>query len=283
MKYILITGVSTGIGYECTRDLIKLGYHVLGSVRQKEDAERLKREFGSAFTPLLFDITNGTQIQSAVPVVQGKVGPAGLYALVNNAGVAVAGPLSTLSLDELRYQFEVNLFGQLKVIQSFLILLGAEKNSSYPPGRIINISSTSGGKTYPFMGPYSSSKHALEAVSTALRREMMLYGIKVIVVRPASTWTPIWQKVTDLAGFRDSDYYPFLKRMRDYMVNAARQDMMPVSKVSRIIVRAITTRNPRTHYVVAASKFRDWILPRILPDHVLDRIIAKKLGMNRIT
>jgi NAD(P)-dependent dehydrogenase (short-subunit alcohol dehydrogenase family) len=282
MRFVLITGVSTGIGYECTRDLVQLGYHVFGNVRRQEDADKLQKEFGSACTPLIFDVTDNRQIAAAVPVVREKIGSQGLYALVNNAGIAVVGPLNTIALDQLRYQFEVNLFGALAVIQYFLPFLGADIKSPYPPGRIINISSTSGGKAYPFMGPYSASKHALEALSTALRREMILYGIKVIVIRPASTWTPIWQKAPELAAYQLNDYYPSLKRMRDHLVNGSRGDMMPVTRVSRVIVKALTSDHPRTHYVVTRSRIKNWIMFQILPAPILDKIIARKLGFGQI-
>jgi len=282
MNHVLITGASTGIGYECLKDLVQFGYHVFGSVRRREDAEKIQNDFGPACTPLVFDITNNQQITAAVALVTTGVGHSGLSALINNAGIAVAGPLNTITLDELRYQFEVNLFGQLTVIQSFLPLLGAAKNSPFPPGRIINISSTSGGKTYPFMGPYSASKHALEALSTALRREMLLYGIKVIIIRPASTWTPIWQKVPELTAYQQNDFYPALKRMRDYMVNGSRGDMMPVSQVSRVIVKAVTGKNPKKLYVVSRARFRDWLMSHMIPDHILDKIISSKLGFKQI-
>jgi len=282
MRFVLITGVSTGIGYTCTKDLVQLGYHVFGSVRNQADAEKLHGEFGSACTPLIFDVTDPQQIATAVPAVQTKIGESGLYALINNAGIAVAGPLNMVTLDQMRHQFEVNLFGQLSVIQFFLPLLGAGKKSPYPPGRIINISSTSGGRTYPFMGPYSASKFALEALSTALRRELILYGIKVIVVRPASTWTPIWQKVPDLSPYQYNDYYPALKKMRDYMVNGSRNDMMPAGKVSRVIIKALNTSHPKTHYTVSRSRLRNWILFQVLPDQFIDNMIAKKLGFDKL-
>lgn len=283
MQYVLITGASSGIGYECVKDLVNLGYHVFGSVRRREDAEKLRHDFGAdTCTPLLFDVTQAQQIMAAVPVVRAKVGQSGLYALINNAGIALAGPLNAITLEQLRFQFEVNLYGQLSVIQAFLPLLGAEKNSPYPPGRIINISSTSGGRTYPFMGPYSASKHALEALSTALRREMLLYGIKVIVIRPASTWTPIWQKVPELTDYQHNDYYPALKRMRDYMVNGSREDMMPAAQVSRVIVQALTAKNPKHRYVVTRAGLRDWLMAHVIPDKILDKIIASKLGFNQI-
>jgi NAD(P)-dependent dehydrogenase (short-subunit alcohol dehydrogenase family) len=283
MKNVLITGASSGIGYECVKDLVKLGYHVFGSVRRQEDAEKLRNTFGGeACTPLLFDVTDIKQIMAAVPVVKAEVGQSGLNGLVNNAGIAVAGPLNSITLEQLRWQFEVNLYGQLSVIQSFLPLLGAGKNSPYPPGRIVNISSTSGGRTYPFMGPYSASKFALEALSTALRRELLLYGIKVIVIRPASTWTPIWQKVPELTDYQNNDYYPALKRMRDYMVNGSREDMMPVAQVSRVIVQALTSKNPRNQYVVTRTRFRNWLMAHVIPDKILDKIITSKLGFNQI-
>ena len=184
MKNILITGVSSGIGYATAQALVERGHHVFGSVRRQKDAERVQEELGENFTPLLFDVIDSEAISRAQEQVAEAVGEKGLYALINNAGIVIPGPLKYTPLDEFREHFEVNLFGLLDVTQQFLPLLGASEGSPYPPGRIINISSTSGRVAYPFMGAYASTKHALEALSDSLRRELMLYGVDVIVIQP---------------------------------------------------------------------------------------------------
>src|SRR5690606_7879549 len=190
MKHILITGISSGIGYAAARDLISHGYHVFGSVRREEDAQRLRDELGPGVTPLLFDVTDHSAIESAVAQMTEALNGQNLTALVNNAGITTPGPLLHMSLHEFRQQFEVNLFGLLDVTQQVAPLLGARPDAPQLPGRIINIGSVSGKVAYPCMGAYAASKHALEALSDALRRELMLYGVDVILIEPGTVNTP---------------------------------------------------------------------------------------------
>ena len=152
MKYILITGVSTGIGYDLSKTFLDNGYHVFGSVRKQEDAERVKSELGEKYTPLLFDVTDHEAIKISVDLVASAIGNQGLSGLINNAGIALTGPTQVLSIDVFKKQFEVNLFGAIAVTQNYLHLLGARKDSPHPPGRIINISSTGGKIAMPYMG-----------------------------------------------------------------------------------------------------------------------------------
>ncbi len=275
MKHILITGASTGIGYDAARDLTERGYHVFGSVRKRADAERVKQALGERFTPLLFDVTDEAGVKTAVSQITSIVGNQGLFGLVNNAGIAVAGPLMHLPLDEFRYQLEVNVTGLLSVTQACLPLLGA---ASAFPGRIVNISSTSGRTAFPFAGPYSASKYAVEALSDALRRELMIYGIDVIVINPGPIQTPIWDKAEKLeaAPYVGTDYEKMLLRMRDYTVARGRAGL-PVTAVSKVIRRALESKRPRTRYPVVRQKWLNWYLLQWLPDRWLDRISARLL------
>jgi NAD(P)-dependent dehydrogenase (short-subunit alcohol dehydrogenase family) len=280
MKYVVITGVSTGIGYAAAADLAANGYGVFGSVRRPEDADRLSAELGQHFTPLLFDVTDEGAIRAAASQVEKAVGQVGLFALVNNAGIAVPGPLMHLTADELRHQFEVNLISVLTVTQAFLPLLGAKKNAGHPPGRIINISSISGRVAYPFMGAYAASKHALEAMSDAWRRELLLYGIDMIVIEPGSVRTPIWDKAEqqDVARYADTDYAPILAGIQKEFVQRGRHGI-PVERVSRVIRQALESERPKSRYVLARSRLTGWLLPRWLPDRYFDRLVAKRLGL----
>jgi hypothetical protein len=280
MKYVVITGASSGIGYDAARYLIGRGFHVFGSVRKQADAERVQGELGAQFTPLLFDVTDEGAVETAVSQVTQIIGSNGLAGLVNNAGIAVAGPLSHLPLDKLRRQFEVNLFGLLDVTQKFLPLLGAVPNATHPPGRIVNISSISGRVAYPFMGPYAASKHALEAISDALRRELLLFGVDVVVIEPGSVRTPIWDKAQDLdvEQYSQTPYKSILEGMKDVFVNRGKTGI-PVEKVSQAIYTALTASKPKTRYVIARKLFTGWLLPRYLPDRQFDRIVGKRLGI----
>lgn len=282
MKNVLITGASTGIGYDATRELVVHGYRVFGSVRKTADAERLKTAFGELFTPLVFDVTDSAGVKTAVSTLEQQIGPVGLTALVNNAGIAVPGPVMHLPVDEFRRQFEVNLFGLLDVTQACLPLLGAVKNAPYLPGRIINISSVSGRITYPFMAPYAASKHALEALSDAMRRELLIYGIDVVVIEPGSVKTPIWDKADqlDVSQYNNTDYAPILAAMQKLFVRQG-QTGLPVELVSRTIREAIETKRPKTRYVLARKYLSGWLIPRLLPDRWLDRIMANRLGLKK--
>lgn len=280
MKFVVITGVSTGIGYDAARYLTKRGWHVLGSVRKQADADRVQAALGDGFTPLLFDVTDGAAVSTAVTQTQAIIGDNNLAGLINNAGIAAAGPLMHMPVDDFRWQFEVNLFGLLDVTQKFLPLLGARADAPRPSGRIINISSVSGKITYPFMGPYSASKHALEALSDALRRELILYDIDVIVIEPGSVQTPIWDKAEeiDVDVYANTDYHDVMRRMQKMFVKQG-QTGIPVERVSEAIYTALTAERPKTRYALARKWLTGWFLPRHLPDRWVDKMIWKKLGL----
>lgn len=281
MKNVVITGVSTGIGRAAAADLVAHGYRVLGSVRREADAARLQEELGSPFTPLLFDVTDETAVRSAAVRVAEVVGDDGLWGLVNNAGIAVAGPLLHLPPADFRRQFEVNLFGALTVTQAFAPLLGAKRGTSYPPGRIVNVSSISGIITYPFMAAYAASKHALEALSDGLRRELLIYGVDVIVIEPGSVQTPIWDKAAeqDSSTLAETDYGPILAAFQKTMVERGRHSQ-PVEVVARAIRLALDSERPKTRYLLPSNWVSGWLLPR-LPDRWFDAVIGRRLGLLR--
>src|SRR5690606_15134971 len=171
MKSILITGVSTGIGWSTAKLFLAKGYLVFGSVRKQADADRLQQEFGKDFHPLIFDVQDLKGIQEAYLEVKATLKDTSLDCLVNNAGVSVNGPMAYIALEEFSSQLDINVLGLVRVTQTFLPLLGFDNN--LPKGRIINISSGAGRVTRPFMAPYAASKHAVEAVSDGLRRELL--------------------------------------------------------------------------------------------------------------
>ena len=282
MKYILITGVSTGIGYSATKNLINAGYGVFGSVRSQEDADRVASDFGEQFIPLIFDVRDQKAIDRAVASVKSKLGGEGLAALVNNSGIALGGPLQHTPTDVFRKQFEVNLFGVVSVTRSFLPLLGAYKGSKNK-GKIVMISSVSGKRSFPFVAPYTASKHALEALSDSLRREMMLYGIDVIIIEPGPIKTPIWDKAPSIEEnpFLGTDYEPALRKFYGQMVIKGKMEGLPVDKVGKLITKVIQIHNPKTRYVITGRKWLDYILPGILPDRWLDKLFAKFLGIDK--
>lgn len=279
MKHILITGVSTGIGFDAARLLTERGFHVFGSVRREEDAATVSRLLGSNFTPLLFDVTDEAGIETAVSQVEEEVGNAGLFGLVNNAGIATFGPLQHLPLNKLRQQLEVNVVGVVAVTQAFLPLLGADKSATHPAGRIINISSVSGQIAYPFLGAYAASKHALEALSDAWRRELLLYGIDVILIEPGTVQTPIIGKSkAQFDDFVGTDYSRLFKDLTQQLEQRETNNI-PVAKISEIIYSALTTPRPKTRYPVPRRWLTGWLLPRWLPDRWIDWVVKWRLGV----
>ena len=277
---VVITGASTGIGWATAKVLLDKGFRVFGTVRKQSDADRLSVEFGSDFVPLLADVTNEAAVQQAAAKVGEMLGRARLAGLVNNAGIVVGGTLLHLKPSEVRRQIEVNLIGPLMVTQAFAPLLGSDPEKTGRPGRIVQISSVSGKMGIPFVGAYSASKFALEGMSESLRRELMLYGIDVIVVAPGPVVTPIWQKgeEADYSRYDVTDYGPVIQRFRAFFAEEAKKGL-PAEELGRVIHHALTVSKPKVRYAVVAHRFKDWTMPMLLPKRVLDRIIGKQLGL----
>jgi NAD(P)-dependent dehydrogenase (short-subunit alcohol dehydrogenase family) len=283
MQSVVVTGASTGIGWAVVKALVERGYRVFGSVRKEADAHRLAGEFGAQFEPLIFDVTDKSAVTAAAFRVRAALNGERLAGLVNNAGIAVPGPLLYLPIEDFRAQLETNLVGTLIVSQAFVPLLGVDDSLSGPPGRLINMSSAAGKRALPLMGAYSCSKHGLEAVSEALRRELMPFGIKVSVIGAGAVKTAIWDKAeqTDISKYRDTPYAAILENARGHMVEGGRRGL-PAEAVGRVTLEALTAPNPRVRYVLVPKYFQNWILPQLLPRSVLDRLIAKRLGLDTI-
>ncbi|MGH6870229.1 MAG: SDR family oxidoreductase [Rhizomicrobium sp.] len=283
MKSVVITGASTGIGWGCAKVLIKKGFRVFGSVRKQADADRLSKEFGAGFRPLIFDVTDAAAVRNGAEQAAAALGNETLSGLVNNAGIAIAGPLLYLDVDEFRQQLEVNLTGQLIVTQAFAPLLGADTARKGKPGRIVDITSVGGRNANPFMGPYNVSKFGFEGFSEALRRELMLFGIDVIVVAPGAVATPIWDKAeqVDVARYANTPYAEPLNKIRAYMLTMGRKGYPP-EKIGMAVWRALTLAKPKVHYTVSPGGLQDFLVAH-LPKRTVDNIIAGRLGLKRKT
>lgn len=279
MRTVVVTGASSGIGWGCVKVLIAGGFRVAGSVRKQTDADRLSREFGANFTPLLFDVTDEAAVAAGARQVADMLAGETLAGLVNNAGIAVPGPLLYLKIDDFRHQIEINLTGQLVVTQAFLPLLGADRSRTGPPGRVVMISSVGGKNAFPFLGPYSASKFALEGLSEALRRELMLFGIDVIVVAPGAVATPIWDKAdaVDLTAFAGTPYFAMLEKMKNYMIANGRKGLAP-ERLGDAVKTALTAAKPKTRYTVTPEPIQN-LMANILPKRVLDKLIGRQLGL----
>ncbi len=276
---VVITGASTGIGEACALHLDKLGFQVFAGVRKAMDGEALKREASHQLTPILIDVTDSTSIKSAVEIVTKAVGEVGLAGLINNAGIAVTGPLEFLPMVDLREQFEVNVIGQIAVIQAFLPLLRKK------PGRIVNLGSMSGKLALPYLGPYAASKFALEALTDSLRVELRPWGIRVSMIEPGNIATPIWEKSKAATEARMKRLPPqaqdlygsaiaTMLKAADKMSKAA----ISPDKVVQAVVHALRAKRPKIRYRVRQNAK---IIPTAIhwfPDSLRDWIIMKRFS-----
>ncbi|MCF6360053.1 MAG: SDR family oxidoreductase [Cyclobacteriaceae bacterium] len=276
---IIITGVSTGIGFELAKQFAQKGYQVLGSVRKLEDAGLLMDQYPDNFLPLVFDVTDHKAIDTAVDEVKQLLKGESLVGLINNAGIAVTGTVYDLEMEEYKHQFDVNFFGLIKVTQAFLPLLGAEVGFNGKPGRILNISSAAGQIGFPFMSPYCSSKHAVEGFSESLRRELMHLGIKVIIIGPTAIKTPIWEK-GDVELPEQVKNGAFGKQAGNFLklFSKSGEKGMPANTFAKKVVGIFEKSKPKSRYSISANAFEEWLLPRYLPSEAVDKSIAKILN-----
>lgn len=274
-KNIVITGVSTGIGRASLDLLHEKGYHIFGSVRNQADADKLSKIYPNRFTPLRFDVQNHDEVVKASKVVFEQCET--LVGLINNAGIAIPGPLELLSEEQFEKQLDVNVKSIRRITNLFLPLLGIKPGSAKQPGRIINISSVSGLFNSPFNGAYSISKHALESMTDIYRRELRRYGIKVIAIEPGPIKTEIWKKnLNKMDEFKDSDYYEVLQKA-DKIIENAERNALPVENVSRLVAKCLTVSRPKTRYIVHKNKFAFRLMAYYLPDKITDWLVHKTL------
>jgi NAD(P)-dependent dehydrogenase (short-subunit alcohol dehydrogenase family) len=276
---VLVTGASTGIGYDIARLLAARGWRVFAGVRREADGSRVQALAPALIVPVRLDVTEATSIAVARNLIEAAVGQTGLDGLVNNAGIVVAGPVETVPLNDWRRQFETNVFGAIGVTQAFLPLLRRSR------GRVVMISSISGRISYPLLGPYAASKFALEAVTDALRLELMPDGISVTLIEPGPIKTPIWEKsraasqvlAQGMAPELVERYEPLREKLRVATERSAAAGLDPTA-VSAAVERALTARRPRIRQVIGRNA-RLGLLLKHLPDHWSDRLIAASLGI----
>ncbi|HEY1721694.1 MAG TPA: SDR family NAD(P)-dependent oxidoreductase [Magnetospirillaceae bacterium] len=280
--HAVITGASTGIGRAAVKTLVQHGWHVFPAVRKQADADSLKQEFGDKVTPVLFDVTDDAAIARAAAEVRSKLGGQTLKGLVNNAGMGNGGPLLHQPVDEIRKTFEVNALGAVRVVQAFAPLMGVDKALTGRPGRIVNITSVAGRFAPPFLGDYAMSKHALEAFTDSLRRELLMYGIDVIAIGPGAVVTPIWDKAeaADIGRYAKTDYADIVKRFRDWFIEDGRKGLRP-EVIGEAVYTALSTAKPKVRYAVVPQKLKNWTLPMLLPKRMVDKALAKQLGIVR--
>ncbi len=283
-RSILVTGASTGIGEACAFGFDRLGWRVFAGVRRDEDGRRLQARASEQLRPLIVDVTDQDSIDAAAGVVASEVGDSGLTALVNNAGVAVGGPVEYLAIDEWRRQFEVNVIGQVAVTKALLPSL----RLSASRGRIVFMGSIGGRIASPFIAPYAASKHAIEAIAESMRHELADSGIRIVVVEPGAVRTPIWDKGQSTADDIEASlppegmerYAEAIEGLRKVMRFQAKTGVDP-SAVARVVERAVTTAHPAARYLVGRDAKTMAFAARMLPDRARDG--AMRVSMRIIT
>ena len=280
MRSVVVTGTSTGIGWGTAKVLIANGFRVFGSVRKVGDAERLAAEFGPNFVPLLFDVTDEAAVKAAAAQVRAELSGQTLFGLVNNAGVAVFGPLLDLSMEEFRHQIDINLIGLVITTKAFAPLLGTDPQLNGEPGRIVNISSVGGRVAIPFGAPYNASKFAIEGLSESLRRELLVFGIDVIVIGPGAVATAIWEKgqQVDITPYLDTPYAKPLETLRALALEESKKGLPP-ERLGEAVMHALTTSRPKVRYAVSPQPLQDWLALN-LPKRLVDRFIGRRLGLS---
>jgi NAD(P)-dependent dehydrogenase (short-subunit alcohol dehydrogenase family) len=272
---VLISGASRGIGRATALRLARAGWTVYGTVRRAEDGEELVAEAGADVHPLQLDVTDDAQIAA----LDGAL-PESLDALVNNAGIVVSGPLESLSADELRQQFDVNVVGAVALTNLVLPRLRVAR------GRIVFVSSLSGRVSTPMTGAYNASKFAIEAIADAWRLELRPWGIKVALVEPAMTDTDLWKNAPETleteaaemsAEHRDL-YAEHIAGMRRTIPKIQKM-AKPVDGVAATIERALTATRPRARYPVGVDVRVQAALTGVTPDRVMDALNGKLTGM----
>ncbi len=269
---ILISGASTGIGRASAVHLARLGHSIWAGVRSQKSFDDIKKLNVKGLKPIFLDVVDEKSIGDCISQIKKEAGI--LHGLVNNAGIVIGGPIEAVTMEEWRQQFEVNVFGQIRVTQLCLPLLRESK------GRIVNTSSIAGRLASPFMGPYSASKFAFEAVSDSLRREVSRQGVFVSLIEPGPIATPIWEKSLNTAKKSVHKYSPEIQEIYgrsmakfQERVSTAEKRSSPVSVVVKAIEHALLSRSPRIRYPVGRGIKLLSYVANTMPASLLDRVM----------
>jgi NAD(P)-dependent dehydrogenase (short-subunit alcohol dehydrogenase family) len=273
---VVVTGASTGIGRACALRLDELGHRVFAGVRSDAAAADLRAAASSNLVPLLVDVTEPDQVAAAAAQVSEVVGDAGLDGLVNNAGVALGGPVEYLPLDRWRTQFEVNVLGQVAVTQAFLPAVRTAV------GRIVFVGSVAGRVSAAFGAPYGASKHAVAAVAQSLRQELHPWGIGVSLVEPGLVSTPIWDKGTaeverlraELGEECEQRYGEAMRRLDAKVAEAGRAGRGP-ERVVEAVEHALFDPRPRLRYPAGGDAKVVALAQRLLPDRAFGWLVQR--------
>jgi NAD(P)-dependent dehydrogenase (short-subunit alcohol dehydrogenase family) len=280
VKSVLVTGASTGIGRATALHLDAAGWRVFAGVRREEDAASLSEAGSQRLVPLMLDVTDTAQIAAAAERIGTEVGTAGLDGLVNNAGIAVPGPLETLPIEDFERQVGVNLTAHVAVTQAILPAIRSAR------GRIVFITSIGGLMAFPMFGAYHAAKFGLEAVGDVFRRELRPWGIKVAIIEPGSIATPIWERgdaevdaLAERVGEGHTELYGEASAAFREVARKTGERGIPPERVAAKIEHALGARRPRTRYLVGADARGQALAARLLHDRLLDWVVARATGM----
>lgn len=279
-KVVFMTGASSGIGHASALLLARNGFQVFAGVRKPEDGEKLQAEAGNRLVPVIIDVADAESIARAAKEVTTKLEGRGLDGLANIAGMGISGPLEYVRSEDLHRVFEVNVFGQISVIQAFMPLIRKAR------GRIVNMSSVGAHITIPFGGVLGASKSAFGALNDALRLELRPFGIRVCVIEPASIHTPAVEKtlghvdeiILGLPPEGARRYGDMLRRFTK-VAYARETHGSPPEVVAKAVYHALRAPQPRIRYVVGRNSKPLTILPKLLSDHLLDGLLARIFGL----
>jgi NAD(P)-dependent dehydrogenase (short-subunit alcohol dehydrogenase family) len=280
VKSALVTGASTGIGRATALWLDSRNWRVYAGVRREEDATSLAEGASDRLQPLILDVTSAEQIEAASRRVAEDTGGAGLDGLVNNAGIAVPGPLETLPIEDFRRQVEVSLTAQVAVTKAMLPSIRSAQ------GRVVFITSIGGLMAVQMFGAYHAAKFGLEAVGDVFRQELRPWGIRVAIVEPGSIATPIWERgeaeVDVIAGRARDGHSELYGEAIDAYREVARKTGargIPPARVAKKIEHALSSWRPRTRYLVGADARGQAVTQAVLPDRLVDWLVARATRM----
>jgi NAD(P)-dependent dehydrogenase (short-subunit alcohol dehydrogenase family) len=278
VRSVLVTGASTGIGCATALRLDKAGWRVFAGVRKPEDAESLQEAASPQLSPVFLDVTDPQQIAAAAELVE-RESESGLEGLVNNAGVAIPGPLETIPLEDFRHQIEVNLVAYVAVTQALLPQVRAAE------GRVVFVSSIGGRVAFPFAGAYHAAKFATEAVGDVFRQELRPWNLKVSIIEPGSIDTPIWergQRKGEEIEAKSSNttllYGAAIEKFRKLIEDTAERGIPP-EKVAKAISHALESSRPKSRYLVGLDAKVQARLQPLIPTSLFDRVVARQLNL----
>lgn len=280
MKTVVITGASTGIGRASAEYLSAQGWTVFAGVRKESDGNALT-EADSRIVPVIMDVTDADQLRAAAQQVSDRLSGRTLTGLVNNAGIAKMGPLAMQPMDDFEAHFSVNVFGLLRATQAFLPHLGMDTERQGEPGRIVSITSVGGRISAPFLGAYTATKHAVEAMTDTFRRELVIYGIDAIAIGPGAVQTPIWAKAEEANEsnpYGNSAWSDAINRFEQVMLDGGREGL-PAEDVAKVVETALIDASPKARYAPVPNKLTNFTIPSRLPKRMLDKLMWKRYDL----